>query len=184
MDPASIRTFGDLLRFFRIPKDDWDAIIITDGSGTTHDKAIGWGAVLIENLSFIPQLFHGGKNHGTNNVAEVMAVLDPLSHLVHEKRGVKQGGYNVHVITDSEYVVNGLNQNSVTWAGKLASNREWWMAIQMTKRRGLIIKPHHILRDTIDYNRICHDLANLARRSQINLTKDLEWDIREVDPTE
>ena len=166
-----------LRQFFGIKPDAWDVIIVTDGSATTWEKEGGWGAVVIKNDSFIYIPFFGGMSHCTNNVAELMAVLHPLMFLASNKGGVNPKGCRVHVISDSEYVVKGLKQTNIAWAQELKNNREMWMAIHMTRRKGMIFTSHHIHRDTIELNRICHDLANLGRRSQIKLVDKLERDI-------
>jgi len=152
-------------------------LIVGDGSGTTWEKEMGWGSVLVEKNNFTRTLFHGGTSAGTNNMAELMAVLHPLMYLANNEKGEKPGGCKVHVISDSEYVVNGLKHTSPVWASKLKVNRELWMAIHMTRRRGLVITGHHVPRETIALHKIGHELANLSRVGQIGMKKELKQDV-------
>jgi ribonuclease HI len=177
-----VTTISDLTSFLKIGQADWDYLIVGDGSGTTWEKEFGWGSVLIERGSFERTPFFGAMSNGTNNMGEIMAVLHPLMYLANQGKGVRAHGAKVHVVSDSEYVVGGLRNANPVWASKLKVNRELWMAIHMTRRRGLIIEPHHVPRDTIDLNKLGHDLANLARRSQIKLLDKLDWDIDQANP--
>jgi len=182
MKPIEVTTLPSLRRYLGIKKDEWDVIIIGDGSGTTWEKEMGWGSVLIRSDTFERKAFYGAMSHGTNNMGEMMAVLQPLMFLTQAKSGVKPGGLKVHVISDSEYVVNGLAKMDPIWIHDLKTNRELWMAMHMTRRKGLLIKSHHIPRDIIDLNKLSHNLANMARRSQIQVRKDFDEDIYKANP--
>src|SRR5690606_10744400 len=49
---------------------EWDAAIISDGSGTTLDKPVGWASILLlknSNEYFLPNC--GSMSFGTNNLA-------------------------------------------------------------------------------------------------------------------
>ena len=175
-------TLRSLLRYLKIKSDDWDMLIVGDGSGTTWEKEMGWGSVLVEKGTFKRPVFHGGMSSGTNNMAEMMAVLHPLMYLVNSKKGVKDGGCRVHVVSDSEYVVNGLAHVSPVWANKLKVNRELWMAIHMTRRKGLIITGHHVRRDTIALQQLGHELANISRKSQLPLVGDSGLNAHDMNP--
>lgn len=175
-------TLSQILRALNIGAADWDYIIVGDGSGTEWTNECGWGSVLIEKSTFERQVFYGSANHGTNNVAEVLAIMMPLMYLSNQKKGVRRDGAKVVVLSDSTYVVEGLRHTSPVWVSKLDRNRELWMAIHMSRRRGLTIYPHHIPRDTIDLNKLGHDLANLARKAQIGLLDNLSWDPQQTNP--
>jgi ribonuclease HI len=174
-----IKTMVDLQTFFQIK--DWDAIIVTDGSGTVMEKAGGWGSVMIEQGEMVRSLFWGGASHATNNIAELMAVYWPLLALMERKSGLKKGGYQVHVISDSQYVVAGLKKSLEAHK----ANKSLWAAIQQAKRRGIIICPHFVPRDTLAFNQLCHDLANAARRSMLpeRIRGKFKWNEHETTPT-
>lgn len=128
--------------------------------------------------------FYGGMSNGTNNMAEILTVLHPLMYLANKDLGAKTDGTKVQVISDSQYVVEGLKQDNPIWVSKLSVNRELWMAIHMTRRRGLIIKSHHIPRDTIDLNKLGHDLANISRKRMIGILSELPHDVYKSNPFE
>ena len=178
----AITDVTSLRQYFDIPNDGWDVLIICDGSGTSWGKEWGSGSVIVQRSDFARPMFQVGGNTGTNNVAELMGVFYPLLWLTTNKFGVAEGGCRVHVISDSEYVVNGINNDAFLTARKFNKNQVLWLSIHATKRQGIVLKAHHIKRDTIDLNKLCHDLANLARKSQINLQDGLQWDPVECNP--
>ena len=175
-------TLGSLLAHLNIRNDQWDALIIGDGSGTTWQKELGWASVLIERDTFDRKLFHGGMSNGTNNMAEMLAVLHPLLYLNVNKAGVRAGGYRVHIASDSEYVVRGIREMSPVWADGLKVNRELWLAMHSTRRKGLLLYSHHIPRNVIALNELSHNLANDCRRSQIAVAKQFDQDIYKANP--
>jgi len=176
-------SFNSLLAYLRIRPDEWDAVIVGDGSGTSWNKEAGFASVLIQKGEFARKLFYGAANCGTNNIAEMMAVFWPLLYLSNAGAGISSTGYRVHVVSDSEYVVNGLSAADPIHDRRLNANRELWLAIHAVKRKGLKLFSHHIRRDTLDLNKLSHDVANLARVSQIKLCKDIDWDINKANPS-
>lgn len=180
-----VRTWSDLLRFCRIPPDGWEAIVIGDGSATTWDKAGGWGSVLVEREQLARQPFYGSLSHATNNVAELLALLHPLLYLANHDavNTIREGGYRVHLLSDSEYVVNNLRRvHDAAWASGLTKNRELWLAFHGLWRRGFVLTTHHLPRDQIDLQKLCHDLANLSRRQLGTVLPALGWDVAETNP--
>lgn len=159
-------TVEQLLQAYEI--EEWDAVVIGDGSGTTREHSCGWGSILIENgVGEGHRLFSGSLSSGTNNVAEIMAVLQPLMDLTSRKRGVGPHGCRVHVFSDSSYVVDGLNTRfGVLQVSTTESNRELWLALFGARRNGLVITAHHVPRDVLAYQQICHNMANACRKSQ------------------
>jgi ribonuclease HI len=169
----------ELLEYFQIEDHLWDAIVIGDGSATTWEREAGWGSLLIRRDDVHVKAFHGGMSCGTNNLSEILAILHPLMFLVNAAE-VRNGGYRVHVISDSQYVINGLADDKLLVSPTLKTNRELWLAMFGVVRQGLVITAHHIDRDQLDYQRVCHDLANLSRKSQIGLTEQLKWNIQDI----
>lgn len=180
---ASVSSQDDLLKHFNIHAADWDYLIVGDGSGTVWDKAIGWGAVLISKHTNDRMPFYGGLSNGTNNVAELMTVLHPLMYLANNTNWAdRPHGMKVHVVSDSEYVIKGLEHDNPIWVSGLTLNRELWMAIHMTRRRGIDIRGHHINRDTLDLNRFGHELANAARKRQLGVLTEITRTAQESNP--
>lgn len=181
-----VHTFAQLRAYCRIPDNGWEAIIVGDGSATQWHKPAGWGSVLIQRYVAQRQLFWGGLSHGTNNVAELMALLHPLLYLANsdEADTVREGGYRVHLLSDSEYVINNLPRiTEAAWASSLSKNRELWLALHGCCRRGFVLQGHHLPRDRIDLQQLCHRLANTARRGA-QASGQGEWDPAAANPEE
>lgn len=182
-EPGKIKSLADLRRYYHIGPKDWDAIIVTDGSGTGWEKAAGWGSVLFRKGELKGMPFGCAASCGTNNVAEIMAAAWPLLFLSENDYGVKENGYVVHVVSDSQYVVKGiqaLEKTGTMWAASTSANRPLWMMILGARRKGLIIRGHYVPRDTIDWNKFCHDLANAARRKMIGIANTVSWDMESI----
>lgn len=88
---------------------DWDYIIAGDGSGTTWDKTIGYGSILYCRQDGKHKKFFGGMSHGTNNIAEMLAVCVPLLFLDGMSMNWKNWSPNVYILSDSMYVVQTGN---------------------------------------------------------------------------
>jgi ribonuclease HI len=105
----------------------------TDGSGSTGDAPAGWAFVLrhVDAGGKISDLLNGGRlERGTNNVAELTAVIEGLRAL---KRSC-----SLTIVTDSEYVMKGFTEDRVadwrkrgwkTAAGKPVANQDLWEAL-------------------------------------------------------
>lgn len=177
-----IKTIQDLLKHYNIAAAEWDYLIVGDGSGTGWAAEIGWGSTLICKSDDSRKEFFGSMSNGTNNTAELYAALHPLSYLVNTINWAdRPQGLKVHVITDSQYVANGLNKDNPIWVASLALNRELWMAVHMTRRRGIEIKGHHMPRNSFDLAQRGHDLANASRKSLIGVLTDLVKDNKDGD---
>lgn len=167
---AEVVDFDSLRRHLGVRREDWEAFIICDGSGSSIDRPCGWGSVLIEKGRLGAEVFAGGLSHGTVNMAEVLGVLHPLMMLVDRKAGARAGGCRTHVVSDSKYVVDGLSHANPVWATETKHWRGLWMGIHMCRRQGLIIVPHHVPRDVIEVQRSCDSVSKLARKAVTGLT--------------
>jgi ribonuclease HI len=149
-----------VLEHFKI--EDWDALMIGDGSGSRFDRGCGWATFLFQRHKSSPQVFYGGFSHGTNNIAEIMAYLQPLlwySSLTDVKNA--RQGRKVHIITDSEYVANmGANPDS------RKKHVPLWRALDAFKRKGIQITWHHLHRNRSSHN---IDADRLSRSTRITL---------------
>jgi len=83
--------------------------IYTDGSSLTNPGVGGFGTVIKYNKSK-EKIITGGEDHTTNNRMELKAVIEGLKHLT--------PGYEVEVVSDSQYVVNGMNEWVDNWEKK------------------------------------------------------------------
>lgn len=174
------QTVEEVLELAGIDNDDWDVLLIGDGSGTSWEKECGWGVTLITSTHY-RNVYCGAFSHGTNNIAEMMAYLLPLMALTAGEVPIDiKSGCRVRVITDSQYVVNGINQRI-----PLKNNFELWTAIQAVRRFGIDLKAYWAPRDVVDLNRLGHNLANKSRIAQQNrISESLGGrDIHKIDPT-
>ncbi len=178
------RTLEQLLSCCNIRADDWQAVIVCDGSGGTRQVGTtGWGAVLIEQSQINRRLFYGGTSYGTSQTAEIMAVLHPLLYLAEQEYVRRQKGYRVHVLTDSTYVAGMLAKDLLKEFQHMKAHLPLWLAVHGTQRRGLDIRPHYTNRDQYDLNRLCHDLAGINFRAQKSILKHLRWDAEGCNPS-
>ena len=157
----------DVLDVLGIAPNAWDYLIVSDGSGTTWEKACGWGAVLISRRELSRMGFSGSFSCGTNGIAEMFGVIHPLIYIAEQIKPKLGRPVQIHVLSDAAYIVNQLNC-------KTAGNkyRELWLAVRHLKYRNYEIVGHWIPRDTIALNQLAHDVANVARVQQETVVKD------------
>ena len=152
-------TLDEICRLLKIPL-DFGAVIVCDGSATKWSEATGWAWTLIRQKPAYFRLDgNGSASCGSNIFAELMGFLHPLTWLAQQKiRGV----LSVYVISDCELMSK--------W-GKSGAPRsayeELFFLIGAYARRGLKIDYRWLPRDTIDLNKFCHEMANVARKWQV-----------------
>lgn len=180
--PEDVNSAASLRAFLNIKPNDWDVLIVCDGSANDWENPLGYGSVLLHKGQLERTVICGGANVGTSNVAELMGVFWPLLYLAEQRAAVKAQGCRVHVISDSSYVVNGLNSSTPLLDRKFRANHLLWAAIHESRRMGFVLKAHHIRRDVIDLNKLCHDLANICRRSLQPVMDSLPWEVYQCNP--
>ena len=162
IDPDS--DFQDLLDHLGI--DQWDLLLVGDGSGNTWDYACGWACVAIEKQSMDRQVLSGSMNRGTNNVAELMAYVHALTWYVARVRN-DTGDIDprtVHVLTDSEYVAK---TGQAGYPALRRKNKMLWTAVEMAQRQAIYLRWHHLDRATTALNRYADYIAGEARKAAI-----------------
>lgn len=160
-----------LRRYFKIAPNNWDAIIICDGSGSVWDttdksRGMGWGSKLILANSAESFDFGGSATAGTNNIAEILALLQPLWYLEHIEAGLREGGCQVHVISDSQYVVQAINGDLLKFLHKVEKNRSLWFSVFGATRSGLVLTGHHVGREDLAIQKLIHDISHQTRVSR------------------
>lgn len=85
-----------------------EVILYTDGACAGNPGPGGWGGVLVHKE--IEKEFSGGEKGTTNNRMELTAVIKGLSYL---KEPCK-----VHIVSDSQYVLKGINEWMAGWIKK------------------------------------------------------------------
>lgn len=155
------QTLEDLLKHLEIPADEWEYLIVGDGSGTTLDKESGSSAVVIERETMRRWECGCTLSHGTNVMAEMFAYVVPLLMLSHNKLKRTPYGVRVHIVTDCQHL-------PMAWERKHSrqKNIELWGLLESFSRRGIVIKFHWIPRATWDLNKYCDRAASLRRKSQ------------------
>ena len=145
--------------------EDWDMVLIGDGSGCKWDHEMGWAVTAIEKDSMERRVFWGAANKGTVNFAEMMAYLQPLLWYFAEldqrekKSKTRNRVRQVHIITDSEYVrTRGDQENRM-----FKRNRLLWQIFDLIQRFGYILHWHWAERDTVALNTFADQLSKAAR---------------------
>lgn len=112
--------------------------IYTDGACKGNPGIGGWGVLL--KFRNVEKEIYGGENLTTNNRMELTAVIRALEAL-------KRPGLQVHVYSDSRYVLNGIEQWLPVWkakAWKTASkkpvlNQDLWQQLDHLNQQ------HHVV---------------------------------------
>jgi ribonuclease HI len=150
----------------RLNIENWDLLLIGDGSGSTWKRECGWGCVSIERETFERRAWYGAMSHGTVNLAEAMAYLQPLMwyadrELDNRARGGKVVCRRAHIITDSSYLANGNNRHRSARQGK--RNGPLWDAFGQFGSHGILLHWHWFGRDVLELNRLADRLSKDAR---------------------
>jgi len=120
--------------------------------------------VLLQKNSMERKVFHGAMNDGTVSMAEILAYLAPLTWYAMTV-GDRPKIYNVHIITDSQYV------QSTGEGGKLnmRKHKVLWTAFGMFNRLGLRLHWHWLPAEHNDkvksagLNKYVDELSRAAR---------------------
>lgn len=158
-----------ILDHFQIEEESWDAVIIGDGSGTTWDKSAGCASLLLEKEALEARPFFAGLSHGTNIVAEILAILQPLLYLKENRKLARNHGYRVIAFSDCQHVVETLNTLDLAKAQRAKANRPLWMCLADLLRTGISLRAQHMPRNSLPAATFAHEAANQARRTMVGL---------------
>jgi ribonuclease HI len=111
-------------------------IIYTDGACSGNPGPGGWAALVTETATGRRTEITGSDPSTTNNRMELMAVIEGL-------RRLEVDGTEVHVVSDSKYVVQGITEWVHGWerngwrtsAKKPVKNQDLWMELVALTRR-------------------------------------------------
>lgn len=141
-------------------------VLITDGACLGNPGKGGWAFILRYNHHMLEAF--GAEPHTTNNRMELTAVIEGLRRLTRPCQ--------VEIITDSQYVKNGMMEWIRNWkrngwrtaAKKPVLNQELWQALDQLVSKHTVAwtwtKGHA---SHVDNNR-CDELATQAAREQIS----------------
>jgi len=162
----------------RLQIEQWDLLLIGDGSGSNWNFECGWGCISIEQDTMKRRCWHGAMNLGTVNLAEMLAYLQPLSwYLQQERRRQEKGApiqpRHIHILTDSQYVQ--LRGKDRTFRPQ--KSNPLWQVFRQFGAFGMVLHWHWIPRETVDLNTFADKLSKAAR---LNLKgKDLQTQVEE-----
>jgi len=170
----------------RLAIKNWDILLIGDGSGSTWKREAGWACVSIERETMERLIHIGSMNHGTVNIAEIMAYIQPLEWLSsreierREKHDAPVRAFQVHIITDSDYCRLTGSSTSRT----MRKNAGLWAMMDIYARHGFVLHWHHVRGHTdgegCALNKYADQLSKLARRIYKDQTDTLVSAIKET----
>jgi ribonuclease HI len=139
--------------------------VITDGACSGNPGPGGWACIL-RHGDHTRELF-GSEPHTTNNRMELTAAIEALSAL--------KGPCEVEVVTDSEYVKNGITTWIHGWkrngwrtaSKKPVVNQDLWEALDREASRHKIKWTWTKGHAAHDDNNRCDELATRAAREQL-----------------
>ena len=151
----------EALRRLKVP-DDWDMLMVGDGSGCGWDIGAGWAVACIERDQPKPKVCYGAMNPGTVNIAELMPYIHGLSWYVEElrKRKAPTEIRVVRIITDSTHTQQRGDKPDKVLGKK---NSGFWGAFNALERQGLVIHWHHFHRNTLALNSFTDCVSRAAR---------------------
>ena len=185
LDPMK-ETFEALLQ--RLGIEEWDLVLIGDGSGSNWKCECGWACVTFEASTLERRVFYGAMNMGTVNVGEMMAYLQPLTWYLSKNQDDKLNKLSrsrvIHIITDSEYVkTRGQN-------GNVGSKRNhiMWSVLELIKRQGYVMHWHHVPRDSVAANQyadlLCKSARHLIKGGKAQATTERLLAVQDCNPWE
>jgi ribonuclease HI len=177
-DPAD-QTLRDLIAQLQIER--WDFLIIGDGSGSNFSRHCGWASVSIEQLTGERLIWYGAMNHGTVNLAELMAYLQPINWIAGrlQQRRRKHSQHfqecHIHCISDSKYCV----ENGQTEAMP-ARNLGFWTLAQSYRQQQIFLHWHWSQRASFALNQWADQIARISRRCIGEIDKQLADAVEDV----
>ena len=110
----------------------FDYIIYTDGACLGNPGPGGWAAIIIEKKN--ETQLSGSEQNTTNNRMELCAIINALSSFQSRK--------NLKIITDSRYVIDGINLWLKKWQSndwktstkKPVKNKDLWVRLDILRK--------------------------------------------------
>jgi len=147
-----------------------DVILYTDGACSGNPGPGGWAAILKHPATGKVKELSGADPQTTNNRMELTAVIEGLRALNESKR------WRVHLVSDSEYVINGLTQWIDGWVannwrrGKKAGsppvkNTDLWQALRALVEQNEMSYEHVRGHSGHPENERCDELAVAATQT-------------------
>lgn len=166
--------------------EDWDVLLLGDGSGSQWVRGYGWACVLVERNKLTPKVFYGGGSAGTNFISELEAYIRPLlwysegpGKKVLKHRVATPGCFplgQVHIVTDCKTLVEQGN-------GKVRreKNKPLWAAIESVASQGFMLNWHWMPREATALNRWADRQSRLMRTTLARIEGLVQEDLHNPD---
>ena len=159
-----------LLERLQIKPDEWDWLLIGDGSGSNWNTSAGWGVISVCRRTGNREAWWGGMSKGTVNLAEMLAYIQPLSWIAAERKRLKQKSFiRVHIITDSQYCQGQGDKGQAALSPK--ANGALWRIFDDFERRGIILTWHWLEREACELNLLADAISKQARQQYVPAEK-------------
>ena len=166
-DNKLLISIPDILNSLQI--DDWDVLLIGDGSGAGWNllSGCGWASVLIDKYSNNHKVFMGATSPGTITIGELSPYLFAMNwYMSSDGPGssrVKDASFSgrplrVHIVSDNAHIVNSGNRLC-----ERKANKALWVAMDSFATQGCSMQYHHIKRSTVLMNVLMDELARQSR---------------------
>lgn len=177
-DPLTTASLGGVLTELGVREQDWDFVIVGDGSGSDQTRACGWSAVLVDRTGRIKRkVLCGAFSAGSVVLAELMPTVQVLLWL-EEQHGtalrarLKRPPY-VHVITDSQVVAKQGSRQ----VDRKAHAALWQLLDTLSDNRYTLVW-HWMERDRTGLSILTDHLSRLSRQfmEEVRLPKGVDVD--------
>ncbi len=147
--------------------DQPEVMLFADGACSGNPGPGGWGCILRHVSTGKEKEMSGGERRTTNNQMELTAVIEGLKALDASRPR------RVHVVTDSQYVVQGMTEWIHGWIvngwrrgrkGPPVKNRELWEALHAVAGKHEVTYEHVRGHAGHAENERCDELAVAATR--------------------
>lgn len=183
LDPLTVASLTEVLAELGVRDQDWDLVIIGDGSGSDKTRACGWSSVLIDRRRRIKRkVFSGAFSLGSVSIAELMPTLQTLLWFEenHGERTRKDLGraVRVHVITDSRITASQGNHSVAR-----RCNNHLWFLLDTLIASGYVLAWHWLGRDRTGLSILTDHLSRLSRRHIEEVQLPPGTDVEQLNPS-
>jgi len=146
--------------------ENWDVLIIGDGSGSTWQNYCGWAALIIDRETQGRRLIGGNANMGSITFAEAMPYVQALSwfdHTYGSRRLKSVDKLSVHIVTDSTAIATIGSQISSKSKDSLRKHAYLAAFCQQMAKFRYDIQWHWLRREIADGNRLVDGVSKALR---------------------
>lgn len=153
--------------------DNYDLVLVADGSGTTSWKPCGWAVAIYRPVDNVGLWASGGNTGATNNYAELEPFLYGLWRAGRDWECKKWK--RILCITDSQITAMGGNG---IWAR--AANEPLWAQLKWYEEQGIKFEWLWVRRNSNPLNKWADETAGKMRLSIVGLMEELNAGSAEV----